>query len=153
MKKVETGYTVSVHYTGKYEDGTIFDSSYNEGREPLSAVLGQQQLIPGFEAGLHGMTEGEKKSITVSPEQAYGPYTKELVIEVPTDRLPVGIQVGTQLQTMTPNGPALATVTSITENTAIVDHNHPLAGKTLHFELEVITIEETTDVVEDAEII
>src|SRR6056300_789193 len=74
MSKVENGKSVTVHYTGRFEDGTVFDTSLTEGREPLRTVLGQGSLIKGFESGLIGMTEGEKKTIEILPEDGYGEY-------------------------------------------------------------------------------
>jgi len=97
MKKVESNSAVSVNYTGKLEDGTIFDSSLVEGREPLNVTLGQGQLIKGFENGLLGMTVGETKIIEIESEDAYGEYLDYLVQEVPLNQMPGDVEVGTQL--------------------------------------------------------
>jgi FKBP-type peptidyl-prolyl cis-trans isomerase 2 len=146
MRKIANGDTVAVHYTGKLEDGTVFDSSLTEGREPLSVVLGQGSLIPGFENGLIGMAEGEKKTVTIPSDEAYGDHEPALIFAVPTEKLPEGIEAGTTLTLMTPHGPSMITVVTVNEDsTATLDHNHPLAGKTLVFELEVLTISDTVE--------
>jgi len=138
MSKVKNGDTVSVHYTGKLEDGTIFDSSLAENRSPLVAKLGQKQLIPGFENGLIDMSVGDKKTITIEPNDAYGPYIKEMVAEVPKTNLPAEIEVGQMLQAQTERGPINVRVVEIKEEVAVLDANHPLAGKTLTFDLELV---------------
>lgn len=140
MKKVKTGDTVKVNYTGRLEDGTVFDSSVVEGRTPLEATLGQGQLIKGFENGLIEMTEGEKKTITIDVEDAYGPYQESMVDEVEKDRLPGEVEVGTALQAQTQMGPINFIVKEVKENTVILDANHPLAGQKLIFDLEVVEI-------------
>jgi FKBP-type peptidyl-prolyl cis-trans isomerase SlpA len=142
MKKVETTSKVKVHYTGKLEDGTIFDTSIAEGREPLDVELGLGQLIKGFEAGLIGMSEGEKKTIEISVEDAYGEPKPEFINEIPKTNVPEGIQVGESLQGMGPQGPVNVQVIAVNEETVTLDANHPLAGKNLIFELEVIEISE-----------
>jgi FKBP-type peptidyl-prolyl cis-trans isomerase 2 len=140
MKKVKNTDTVIVHYTGKLEDGTIFDSSLNEGREPLTAILGQGQLIKGFEDGLIDMSEGDKKTVEIPCEQAYGDVNEQLISEVSKSQVPEGIEVGQMLQGMGPMGPINVTVVEVTEETVKVDANHPLAGKKLIFDLELISI-------------
>jgi len=146
MRKIANGDTVTVHYTGKLEDGTVFDSSLTEGREPLTVTLGQKSLIQGFEDGLIDMTEGENKTVTIPSDEAYGDHEASLVFAVPTDRLPEGVTPGTTLTLMTPNGPSMISVVSVNEdNTATLDHNHPLAGKALIFELEVVKISDTVE--------
>ena len=140
MKKIQNGDTVIVNYTGKLEDGTIFDSSLNEGSEPLTSTLGQGQLIPGFENGLIDMIVGESKTIEIEPENAYGNYIAEMVTIVGKNQVPESIQVGETLQGNTPNGPIIVKVVEITEDTVTLDANHPLAGKKLIFDLEVMGI-------------
>jgi FKBP-type peptidyl-prolyl cis-trans isomerase 2 len=140
MKKVETTSSVKVHYTGRLEDGTIFDTSVAEGREPIEVQLGQGQLIKGFEAGLIDMTEGEKKTIELSVEDSYGEPNPEFVNEVPIGNVPEGIQIGESLQGMGPQGPVNVQVVAINEDTVVLDANHPLAGKKLIFDLEVIEV-------------
>ena len=140
MKKVETTSKVKVHYTGKLEDGTIFDTSLTEGREPLEVQLGEGQLIKGFETGLIDMNEGEKKTIELSVEDSYGEPRPEFINEVPRANVPEGVQEGETLQGMGPQGPV--NVTAVNEETVTLDANHPLAGKKLIFDLEVIEISE-----------
>lgn len=140
MSKVKNGDTVSVNYTGKLEDGTIFDSSLNEGRTPLIATLGQNQLIKGFENALIDMSIGEKKTIKIEPQNAYGSIVKEMIVEVPKANLPEGVEVGQMLQAMTQQGPVNVKVIELKEDTAVLDGNHPLAGKELIFELELLEI-------------
>ena len=93
MSKVENGKSVIVHYTGRFEDGTVFDTSLTEGREPINTVLGQGSLIKGFESGLIGMSEGEKKTIELLPEDGYGEYLDGLVTTVKKDQVPEGVKV------------------------------------------------------------
>jgi FKBP-type peptidyl-prolyl cis-trans isomerase SlpA len=141
MKKVESNSTVSVNYTGKLEDGTIFDSSLVEGREPLKTTLGQGQLIKGFENGLLEMQVGESKTIEIPSEDAYGEYLEYLIQEVPLEQMPGDVEVGTQLFSQTEMGPVNFVVKEIKEMTVVLDANHPLAGKNLIFELEVLDVE------------
>ena len=141
MKKIDVNSTVSVNYTGKLEDGTVFDSSLNPGREPLSATLGQGALIPGFEKGLLGMSIGESKTVNIPCVEAYGELNEQLVAEVPKDRVPEGVIEGQMLQTMTQQGPMNVVVKEVKDDVVILDANHPLAGKDLIFDLEVISID------------
>jgi FKBP-type peptidyl-prolyl cis-trans isomerase SlpA len=140
MEKVTSNSTVSVHYTGRLEDGTVFDSSLVEGREPLTAILGQGNLIPGFENGLVDMTVGEKKTIEIEPENAYGQINPQMVNEVAKAQVPEGVSVGDMLQAMSPAGPINVKVLDIKEDVVVLDANHPLAGQKLIFDLEVISI-------------
>lgn len=140
MKQIQLGDTVTVNYTGRLEDGSIFDSSLNEGREPLKSTLGQGQLIQGFEKGLINMIVGEKKTIEIDPENAYGEYNPEMTTIVGRNQVPETIQVGETLQGNTPNGPIIVRVLEVTEDSVTLDANHPLAGKKLIFDLEVVEI-------------
>ena len=140
MKKIENGDTVSVNYTGRLEDGTVFDSSLNEGRTPLSAKLGQGQLIPGFENGLIGMGIGETKTIEIESSDAYGDYNPAMINEVERAKFPEGVKSGDMLQGMSDRGPVTVKVVEVKEDTVVVDANHPLAGKKLIFDLEVISV-------------
>ena len=143
MKKIETGDTIKVHYTGKLEDGTVFDTSLSDGREPLEVKLGESPLIQGFVDGLLEMTVGEKKTVEIDVENAYGQINENLISVVPKDQVPAGVQVGEGLQAMTPNGmPINVLVTEVNEETITVDANHPLAGKKLIFDLEVVELVE-----------
>jgi FKBP-type peptidyl-prolyl cis-trans isomerase 2 len=140
MRKIQNGDTVKVHYTGKLEDGTVFDSSLVEGREPLETVLGQGQLIKGFEAGLIDMSEGETKTIEIESADAYGDVNPEMVTEVPRANVPEGVKEGEMLQGMGPMGPVNVKVTEVKEDMVVLDANHPLAGKKLIFDLQVVGI-------------
>ena len=140
MTQITNGSSVSVNYTGRLEDGTIFDTSLQEGRSPLTATLGQGQLIPGFENGLIGMSVGEKKTIEIEPEEAYGDVKPNFVQEVSLEMVPPEVKVGDMLQAQNENGVVNVVVTEIKENSVIIDLNHPLAGKKLIFDLEVISV-------------
>jgi FKBP-type peptidyl-prolyl cis-trans isomerase 2 len=140
MKKVENGNTVTVNYTGKLEDGSIFDSSLNEGREPLTAVLGEGSLIKGFEDGLINMSEGESKTVEIEPSEAYGEYQEDMINSIPKTQVPEGVSVGDMLQGFGPMGPINVKVVEVNEETVTLDANHPLAGKKLIFDLEVVSI-------------
>tara|TARA_R110002020_G_scaffold113236_5_gene260308 strand:- start:1725 stop:2138 length:414 start_codon:yes stop_codon:yes gene_type:complete len=135
---IEKGNKVKVHYTGKFEDNNIFDTSKD--KEPLEFTVGEGQLIPGFEQGVVGLSTGDKKTVELEPEQAYGPVRNELINEVPMEKLPEGVKQGQMLQAQTEQGAMNVMVTEVKEKTATVDANHPLAGKKLIFDLEVVEI-------------
>jgi|TARA_R110000803_G_scaffold149587_3_gene215009 peptidylprolyl isomerase len=135
---IEKGSKVKVHYTGKLNDNEIFDSSKD--KEPLEFTVGEGQLIPGFENGVMGLNAGDKKTIELEPEQAYGPVREELVNEVPKENLPEGVEVGSTLQAQTEQGPVMVRVVELNETIGKVDANHPLAGKKLIFDLEVVEV-------------
>jgi FKBP-type peptidyl-prolyl cis-trans isomerase SlpA len=141
MEKITQDSTVTVNYTGKLEDGTIFDTSLVEGREPLKAKLGEGQLIPGFESGLIDMVIGENKTIEIEPTDAYGEYNDNLIVEVSKDKVPENAEEGMMLQTFGPMGPSIVKVLEVKEDVVVLDANHPLAGKKLTFELEVVGVE------------
>jgi FKBP-type peptidyl-prolyl cis-trans isomerase SlpA len=141
MSKIKIGDTVSVNYTGKFEDGTIFDTSLVEGREPIKVKMGEKQVIPGFENGLMDMMVEEKKTVEIEPEMGYGPYREEMIFDVPKEQFPEGISVGDILNAQSQMGPVNVTVMEIGETTIKIDANHPLAGKKLIFELEVMEIQ------------
>ena len=141
MEKIKNGDNVSVHYTGKLEDGSVFDTSLVEGREPLTVTLGQGQLIPGFENGLIDMTAGEIKTIEIEPENAYGDVNPQLMSEIPLSQVPEGVKTGDMLQGQNQLGPVNVVVREIKESTVVLDMNHPLAGKKLIFDLEVVGVE------------
>jgi len=137
----KTGDTVKVHYTGKLDDGTVFDSS--NGREPLQFTIGEGQVIPGFEQAVTGMKPGESQTVKIPVEEAYGPYQQELVLVVGQDQFPADLEpeVGQQLQITQADGKVtVVTVTGISESGVILDANHPLAGKDLTFEIELMEI-------------
>jgi FKBP-type peptidyl-prolyl cis-trans isomerase 2 len=140
MVKITNNSTVTVNYTGKLEDGTVFDSSLNEGREPLTVTLGQGQLIKGFEDGLIDMEVGHKKTIEIESDMAYGQYNENMIQEVPKDKVPEGVVVGHMLQANTPMGPINFRVIEVGDENVKLDGNHPLAGKKLIFDLEVLEV-------------
>jgi FKBP-type peptidyl-prolyl cis-trans isomerase 2 len=135
---IENGTIVNVHYVGKLTDGSVFDSS--EGRGTLRFEMGSGQIIPGFENALMGKNVGDKVTTNITPEDGYGPVLEELFIKVPLDRMPEGIEVGQELQASSENGNSIVTITEVNEDHALVDGNHPLAGKDLIFEIEVVSL-------------
>ncbi len=140
MAKAQNGDVVTVHYTGRLSDGSIFDSSLNEGRHPITVKLGEGTLIKGFENGLLEMEVGNKKTVELDPEQAYGYRNETMVTEVDRSQVPQGVSVGDMLQTMTPNGPINVKVVEINESVIVIDGNHPLVGEKLIFDLELVSI-------------
>lgn len=137
---VEDGRTVKVEYTLTV-DGEKVDSS--EGKEPIEFEAGAKQMISGFEKALIGMKAGEKKSFDVSPEDGYGTVNPQAFQEVPKDRLPqdVELEVGMVLGARSPDGrPMPVKISEIKKDTVVIDFNHPLAGKTLHFDVEVVEV-------------
>ncbi|MEL4308451.1 FKBP-type peptidyl-prolyl cis-trans isomerase [Joostella sp. CR20] len=141
MSQVKENDTVKVHYTGKLTDGQVFDSSLE--REPLEFTLGQGQLIPGFENGILNMSVNEKKTINIPSAEAYGEVRQELLQEIPKSELPQDIkpEKGMGLVSRTPDGRDIQLVVAeVKEESIVVDANHPLAGKDLIFDVEVIAI-------------
>ena len=142
MATVQEGNTVSVHYKGTLNDGTEFDSSYSRG-EPISFEVGSGQMIKGFDSAVNGMTTGEKKSFTLSPEEAYGDRKSDLVQAVPKTNFPPDFEpvVGAMVQGQDPTGQVF-TAKIVTQDIATVtlDFNHPLAGENLNFEVELVEI-------------
>ncbi len=142
MSTTKNGDTISVHYRGTLDDGTEFDSSRNRG-ETLTFQVGVGQMIPGFDAGVVGMSVGETKNIQIPANDAYGERVDEAVQQVPKTAFPENFQfiVGQQVQGTGPNGETIAAVViSESENDATLDFNHPLAGKNLNFEVELVEI-------------
>jgi len=141
VTEAKLGDTVRVHYTGKLEDGTVFDSSLD--RDPVEFTLGAGQVIPGFEQAVVGMSPGESKTVEVPADQAYGPYREELVQEIDRELVPADLklEVGQQLALrLSPGRSIRVTVTKITESKVTLDANHPLAGKDLTFDLQLVEI-------------
>ena len=141
MATAKSNDTVKVHYTGSLTDGTVFDSSAD--REPFEFTIGQGMVIPGFENAIIGMNEGDAKTVSIPAEEAYGPYQDELVAVVARSQVPpeLEIEIGTILQVRSPEGGInRVMVKEITEENVTLDLNHPLAGKELVFELELIEI-------------
>jgi FKBP-type peptidyl-prolyl cis-trans isomerase 2 len=141
MSQAKRGDTIRVHYTGKLKDGKVFGSSHQGG--PLELTLGAGQVIPGFERALEGMSPGESRSVDVPAEEAYGQRENDKILEFERSTLPAGVdpQVGQHLQLQTQDGRALpAVVARVSESTVTVDANHPLAGRDLVFDVELIEI-------------
>jgi len=141
MTEVKSGDTVAIHYTGTLLDGTTFDSS--EGREPLEFEVGSGMIIPGLDSALPGMKVGEKKVVKIACADAYGPLNPEMRQTIPREGIPddIPLEVGTQLQMQTPDGQALPVmVVELEAATVTLDANHPLAGKDLQFDFEVVRI-------------
>jgi peptidylprolyl isomerase len=141
MAQAKSGDTVTVHYTGKLEDGTVFDSSVD--RDPLQFTLGEGMLIPGFEQAVFGMSPGESKTAKVSADEAYGPHREEMVVEIGRQEFPPHFQpeVGQQLQIPQADGRvARLIVTDVSEQKVTLDANHPLAGRDLTFDIQLLEI-------------
>ncbi len=141
MSLAKIGDTVKVHYTGRLENGKEFDTSKN--REPLEFTIGNGSMMPGFEKGIIGMEVGDKKTFTVLPEEAYGPRHEELIATIDKSEFPKHItpRIGLNLQIMQPDGRIMnLTVADMDEDTVTLDANHPLAGRTLIFDVELVEI-------------
>ncbi len=140
--KVQNGSNVKVHYTGKLEDGTIFDTS--EGRDPLAFTVGQGQMIPGFEKGVMDLAVGEKKTVSLPPEEAYGQPQEAMILTVEKEKVfPADIEpkAGEKYNMTKKDGGVLpVTVTKVEEGNVTLDANHHLAGKTLVFDIEIVEI-------------
>ncbi len=133
----QKGDTVKVHYTGTLSDGTQFDSSI--GKTPLEFTIGSGQVIAGFDDAVTGMKVGEKKTVTIPADEAYGPRDESLVREISRDQLPDNITPVVGMQLMTSNGMPVV-ITAVNESNVTIDFNHPMAGKDLTFELELVEI-------------
>jgi peptidylprolyl isomerase len=141
MAQAKKGDTVQVHYTGKLEDGTVFDTSRE--RHPLQFTLGNGQVIAGFENAITGMNIGESKTAVIPVEQGYGPRRDDMIVTIKRDTLPPDLtaKVGQRLEiTQTDDQVMLVTVTGVSESSITIDANHPLAGKVLTFDLELVGI-------------
>lgn len=141
MTEAAHGNTVHIHYTGKFPDGTVFDSSEN--RDPLTFELGAGQVIPGLDKAMCGMEVGAKKTIEIPAAEAYGPHHPEGIQKVERSQLPAEIQteVGTQLQATGQDGQTInLTVIEADDTTVTMDANHPLAGKDLVFDVELVSV-------------
>lgn len=141
MTQAKQGDTVKVHYTGKLDDGTVFDSSLN--REPLEFSIGSGQIIPGFELAVVGMAPGDAKTESIPSENAYGPHRQEMVLQVERQQLPddIPVGVGQQLQIRQQEGQTIPVIiTEVTDAKVTLDANHPLAGENLTFDIELLEI-------------
>ena len=141
MTTAKQGDTVRIHYTGTLNDGTVFDSS--TGRDPLEFEVGSGMIIPGLDVAIPGMTVGDTKTVNIAADQAYGPVNDQARQAVPRADIPADIplEVGVQLQMQTPDGQVLpVTVADVNETEVTLDANHPLAGKDLNFDIEIVEI-------------
>jgi FKBP-type peptidyl-prolyl cis-trans isomerase SlyD len=138
---VAAGTEVSIEYTLKLDETNVFDT--NVGAEPLVYVQGARQIVPGLESALEGMKVGESKRVTVKPEEGYGTIRQEAFLEIEKEKIPQdALQVGAQIQGRAGNGQVVrARVAEIKDATVTLDFNHPLAGKTLHFEVTILAIQ------------
>ena len=142
--KIEKDKVVSVHYTGKFpESDEIFDTSIE--REPMEFLVGHQNMIQGFEQELLGAEKGENREFTLLPEQAYGHRNEDAIQEVPREQFPDDLEVGMMFQAQSDQGPMQFSINEILEDTVWIDFNHPMAGKTLKFNVEVISIRDATE--------
>ena len=141
MAAAKSGDTVQVHYTGKLEDGSEFDSSRPR-NEPLEFTLGQGQMIPGFEKAVDGMEVGDSKQVKIPSQEAYGEKKQEMIMEVPKGDFPSNItpEVGQQLAVNTQGKQVPVVITEMRDDTVVLDANHPLAGKDLTFDIELMEI-------------
>ena len=137
----KNGDTVKVHYTGTLDDGTVFDSSRSG--DPIQFTIGEKRVIPGFENAVVGLGEGESTNVTVPPDEAYGDRQEDAVVTVPRERLPedIELEIGMVLSGQTQAGPVTFTIVGLEGDQVTVDGNHPLAGKTLHFQVELVGIQ------------
>lgn len=142
MSQIEANKVASVHYTGTFPDsGEVFDSSRE--REPLLFLVGHRGMIPGFEAALLGAKVGETRSFTLAPEEAYGPFDEDRVVELERNRFPEDMDLEVGLQLISDAGPFVIKAISDTEVTC--DFNHRMAGKSLAFEVEIIEIRDASE--------
>ena len=141
MGKTKNGDAIKIHYTGKLEDGNVFNDS-REG-QPLEFIVGGGEVMPGIEKGVIGMEPGDTKTIEIPPEDGFGPRRKELVIDFPKSKMPDQITptLGQRLKMQHPDGGHIELmITDVKEETITLDANHPLAGQTLIFDLELVEI-------------
>ncbi len=141
MVQAQIGDRVTVHYTGKLNDGTVFDSSAD--RDPLEFSLGEGKVIPGFEEAIVGMSPGDSKTTTIPSDQAYGPYRQELVMAIERKQMPAdfSVEVGQPVEIRHQSGQVFpAIVKQLSESEVILDANHPLAGQDLTFDLQLVEI-------------
>lgn len=137
---IQQGSTVKVHYTGKFNNGEVFDTS--SGKDPLHFQIGAGQIIRGFENAIIGKNLGDSVTVTISPDDAYGPYRDELLVKVPNDKLPGPVEVGQTLQAVADNNqPVQVVVTEVNSDHVIIDGNHPLAGEELVFDIEIVELD------------
>jgi peptidylprolyl isomerase len=141
MAQAKKGDTVKVHYTGKLDDGSVFDTSAD--REPLQFTIGEGQIIPDFEQAVVGMNPGDSKTVQIPSDRAYGPHREEMVMEVDRNEFPADLEpkIDQRLQVSQQDGQTFAvTVTAVSETKVTLDGNHPLAGKDLTFDIQLSEI-------------
>ena len=141
MDQARTGDHVKVHYTGKLDDGTVFATT--EDAEPMEFTLGMNDVLSVIEEAVEGMTPGERKTVHVTSEEAFGPWREELIHEIPRDSLPEDMELepGQQLWVDQPgNQPVIVSVLDVSESTVTIDANHPLAGEDLTLDLELVDV-------------
>jgi len=141
MDQAKTGDKVKVHFTGYLEDSTIFGSTMDE--EPFEFIVGEENMLPGFENAVIGMQQGDTKTITLTTEEAYGPPKKELVHVIDRSSFPqeIELEIGKRLKVRTQEGKyTIVSIKEFTEDNIIIDENDPLAGKTLTFKIELVDI-------------
>ena len=139
MRSADSGDTVKVHYTGKLADGEVFDSTV--GGEPVEVTIGDGEILPGIETALIGMAAGDSKSLTLEEDAAFGAHNPRLMHEVERSRIPetIQIEVGMELQATSDSGEQVQfLVVEVADDTVTLDANHPLAGKELTFEIELV---------------
>ena len=144
MIRADQGDIVKVHYTGRLNDGTVFDASPAD--RPLHFIVGRKEVIPGFEEAVIGMYQGGKKTVTVNPEQAYGPHRTELVEEMKRSLLPadLALEPGRQLEVDPNEGEKFVVlVKEVSDETVTLDANHPLAGRELIFDIELLEVKKS----------
>jgi peptidylprolyl isomerase len=142
MSEAKKGDTVKVHYTGKLDDGTVFDTT--EERDPIEFTVGHGQVIPGFEDAVLGMNAGDTKTETIPPDRAYGAHLEEMMFEVERTKIPENInpEVGQQLHVSQEEGqPIPVLVTEVSDTSITLDANHPLAGQSLTFEIQLVEVQ------------
>lgn len=148
MQQVQNGDKVKVHYHGKLRSGETFDSS--EGREPLEFTVGGGQVIPGFDQGVMGMQVGDKRTVEIDVQNAYGEKSQEMIIEFPKTQFPPDINPEAGMQLMMNNGQGQqfpVTITEVKEESVVLDANHPLAGQDLVFDIELVEIVPTSRII------
>jgi peptidylprolyl isomerase len=141
MTKAKTGDKVKVHFKGYLEDGQVFGSTMDD--EPFEFIIGEKNMLPGFENAVIGMQKGDTKAITLPPEEAYGAHKKELVSVMEKSGFPkeINLEIGKRLRVRTQDGKyTVVTIKDVTEDSIVLDENDPLAGKTLTFKIELVDI-------------
>lgn len=148
MQQAQQGDKVKVHYHGTLRTGEIFDSS--EGREPLEFTVGSGQVIKGFDDGVKGMSVGQKKTVEIAVQDAYGEKSQDLIIEFPKEQFPSDMspEIGQQLMMSNGSGQSFpVTIKEVKEDSVLLDANHPLAGQDLIFDIELVEIVPTSRII------